>query len=204
MPYKSCAQWPEGTIGTDGDLSEDTHDSREQADGVCHYLRYHGFGGNGKVFPLAAWSEETGYTRLKPEMKAAILKTLREAPGMCQITGCLVKAPDENHKEGSLDGLCYCAEGLILKALGLNPVLLPPALPCKDSVWVMQGVVNGRSYTASGSIPAEVVKDINWPLGSLLYHRMGSGTRELQAVSILNDDFLLSLKEIADLIEEQW
>lgn len=44
-PFKSVAQWPDGTT------SEDQHDTRAQAEGVCTLLKREGFGGERRVFP---------------------------------------------------------------------------------------------------------------------------------------------------------
>ena len=54
--FKSIAVWPD-TINVGHIVgkneSEDTHDSKEQAEGVCRLLERLGFGGNGKVFPIS-------------------------------------------------------------------------------------------------------------------------------------------------------
>jgi hypothetical protein len=50
MKYKSIASWPANAgIG----ISEDTHDTREQAQAVCDMLQNLGLGGEGKIYPLA-------------------------------------------------------------------------------------------------------------------------------------------------------
>lgn len=56
MRYKSIAVWPDtikvgNVVGKNE--SEDTHDTEDQAEGVCRLLRRHGFGGDGKVFPIS-------------------------------------------------------------------------------------------------------------------------------------------------------
>lgn len=57
MRFKSFAQWPPGTISGGNDTSDDTHDTREQAEAVCQLLRRNGFGGCGQVFPVRTWTE---------------------------------------------------------------------------------------------------------------------------------------------------
>lgn len=55
--WKSFAQWPVGTIaGSDDDISTDTHDTEAQAKAVCRMLRWDGFGGQGKIFPVRTWT----------------------------------------------------------------------------------------------------------------------------------------------------
>lgn len=50
--FTSHVEWPAETgIG----VSEDTHDTREQADAVCSIIKVWGLGGEGKVFPLKTW-----------------------------------------------------------------------------------------------------------------------------------------------------
>jgi hypothetical protein len=52
--YKSIAVWPESiSLGTPDNSSEDTYTTKEQAEAVCRLLERHGFGGNGKVFPIS-------------------------------------------------------------------------------------------------------------------------------------------------------
>lgn len=56
MRYRSIAVWPDtikvgNVVGKNE--SDDTHDTKEQAEGVCRLLRKHGFGGEGKVFPVS-------------------------------------------------------------------------------------------------------------------------------------------------------
>lgn len=54
--WRSIAVWPDtirvGHIVGKNE-SDDTHSSREQAEAVCGLLREHGFGGDGKVFPVS-------------------------------------------------------------------------------------------------------------------------------------------------------
>ena len=56
--FMSVAVWPNGTICDGTDISTDTHTTREQAEAVCSLLRQHGFGGDGKVFPISTQVEE--------------------------------------------------------------------------------------------------------------------------------------------------
>ncbi len=61
MTFKSIAVWPDtirvgNVIGKNE--SSDTHRSKEEAEGVCVMLERHGFGGDGKVFPLSTRVEE--------------------------------------------------------------------------------------------------------------------------------------------------
>jgi len=51
--WQSVAHWPAGTISSAGDISDDTHDTRSQAEAVCNLLKAEGFGGNRRVFPKA-------------------------------------------------------------------------------------------------------------------------------------------------------
>lgn len=55
--YKSFAMWPVGTVGDGRDITDDIHNTKEQAEGVCDLLRQNGFGGDLNVFPLRAWTE---------------------------------------------------------------------------------------------------------------------------------------------------
>jgi hypothetical protein len=52
MKWISHATWPEGCPVKE---SDDTHDTQEQAEGVCCLLREHGFGGNYQHFPTRTW-----------------------------------------------------------------------------------------------------------------------------------------------------
>lgn len=54
--WRSIAVWPDtikvgNVIGKNE--SDDTHYCEEQAEAVCNLLRKHGFGGDGKVFPIS-------------------------------------------------------------------------------------------------------------------------------------------------------
>ena len=55
MNFKSCAQWPDGTIGMDNEITDDLHDTYESASGVVDLLQKNGFGGDKKVFPYRVW-----------------------------------------------------------------------------------------------------------------------------------------------------
>jgi len=60
MRYKSKAQWKKEDFEYFGNkdlISEDTHDTKEQAEAVCRLLERDGFGGNGKFFPIRTWTE---------------------------------------------------------------------------------------------------------------------------------------------------
>lgn len=54
--WRSIAVWPDtirvGHIVGKNE-SDDTHSSRAEAEAVCGLLRKHGFGGDGKVFPVS-------------------------------------------------------------------------------------------------------------------------------------------------------
>ena len=52
--WKTVAYWPEEVkgLGTAENTSEDTHDSKGQADGVARLLFTEGFGGDRKHFPI--------------------------------------------------------------------------------------------------------------------------------------------------------
>lgn len=56
--WRSVAVWPVGVV--EGDRSDDLHDTKEQASGVCALLKQNGFGGDGKVFPLQTYVEPVG------------------------------------------------------------------------------------------------------------------------------------------------
>jgi len=61
MKYKSIAVWPRESginLGNTNNESEDTHSSKEEAEGVCALLEKYGFGGDCKVFPLSTRVEE--------------------------------------------------------------------------------------------------------------------------------------------------
>lgn len=52
--HKSIAVWPDTiNVASCKNESVDLHDSKEAAEAVCHLLQKHGFGGDGKVFPLS-------------------------------------------------------------------------------------------------------------------------------------------------------
>lgn len=57
MKYKSFAQWPQGTFPADNDLTSDTHDTLDQAEGVCKLLRTNGAGGERLIYPRGTWTE---------------------------------------------------------------------------------------------------------------------------------------------------
>lgn len=57
--WRSVAVWPaDSGLSIDNNTSTDTHDTREQAEGVCKLLRENGFGGDGKIFPVETRVEE--------------------------------------------------------------------------------------------------------------------------------------------------
>lgn len=63
MKYKSIAQWRKNEVkhlGNTNNISEDTHDTKEQAEAVCRMLERDGFGGNGQIFPIRTWIEPVG------------------------------------------------------------------------------------------------------------------------------------------------
>jgi hypothetical protein len=37
------------------EITTDTHDTKEQAEGVCKLLNQYGFGGNCRLFPVETW-----------------------------------------------------------------------------------------------------------------------------------------------------
>lgn len=66
--WKSCAQWPKGTCDSINNYSEDTHFSESAAEAVVSLLYENGFGGDRKIFPVRAWSEEiTPSTQGQPD-----------------------------------------------------------------------------------------------------------------------------------------
>jgi hypothetical protein len=59
MKYKSKAQWPAIVASAHGhSISEDTHDTYEQARAVCDMLERDGLGADKKIFPLSTWVEK--------------------------------------------------------------------------------------------------------------------------------------------------
>lgn len=58
--YTSNVKWPESvSVGANEDnVSTDIHDTRAVASYVCEWLIQHGFGGEGKIFPIDAWVGE--------------------------------------------------------------------------------------------------------------------------------------------------
>jgi hypothetical protein len=54
--FRSIAVWPD-TIRVGNEVgkneSEDVHETREQAEGVCRLLRRDGYGGERMIFPLS-------------------------------------------------------------------------------------------------------------------------------------------------------
>ena len=64
MKYKSKAQWPSPTVGHDGaTITEDSHDTYEQARAVCDMLERDGLGGMKQIFPLSTWVEKEEETK---------------------------------------------------------------------------------------------------------------------------------------------
>lgn len=53
MKYKSIAVWPDGSV------TDDKHDTKEQAEVVCGMLKRIGFGGDGKIFPVKTEVKES-------------------------------------------------------------------------------------------------------------------------------------------------
>lgn len=74
MKYTSNAKWPVAVSSQLGhSMTTDTHDTEEQAQGVCTLLRRHGFGGNHEVYPMRTWVEAVspkGDLCVQPESKA--------------------------------------------------------------------------------------------------------------------------------------
>ena len=70
LKWKSIAVWPEGTVSTPNNESEDTHEEYLQATAVCKLLSLEGFGGMRKIFPISTRVERIfeslpSYTALK-------------------------------------------------------------------------------------------------------------------------------------------
>ena len=55
--FRSCAEWPKGTVSETDNITRDNHDTQAQAEGVCDRLRTEGFGGEHKIFPIRTWTE---------------------------------------------------------------------------------------------------------------------------------------------------
>jgi len=57
--FSSNAEWPEEVnIGKIPNVSTDEHRDKETANWICLQLQRHGFGGEGKIFPIKTWVEE--------------------------------------------------------------------------------------------------------------------------------------------------
>ncbi len=70
MKVQSNALWPAELSGVSvyGDsISTDTHDTEAQAHAICRALQRHGFGGEGKVFPLRTWVSPVQQPPIVPE-----------------------------------------------------------------------------------------------------------------------------------------
>ena len=61
MSWTSNAQWPEGSIcqRRANDKTTDYHLTEAAARAVCRMLERDGLGGEGKVFPLRTWVDDT-------------------------------------------------------------------------------------------------------------------------------------------------
>ena len=60
MKYKSKAKWPAIVSAWHGSsISEDIHDTRQQSEAVCARLMRYGLGGDGRIFPILVWVEES-------------------------------------------------------------------------------------------------------------------------------------------------
>lgn len=55
--FRSCAEW-EQKHGFYKNITMDTHDTKEQAVGVCKLLEREGLGGENIWFPTRLWVEE--------------------------------------------------------------------------------------------------------------------------------------------------
>jgi len=53
--YESWAKWPypEVQLGNEENISTDEHPSKEHAEAIIKMLKRDGFGGEGKIFPIA-------------------------------------------------------------------------------------------------------------------------------------------------------
>ncbi len=72
IAWKSTAWWPANVfLGNEENTSDDLHGSYQQAAAVCARLRFHGLGGDGRIFPLK--------TRVDPVFPPNT-QTLRTAP----------------------------------------------------------------------------------------------------------------------------
>ena len=59
--YQSNAEWPQGVYdyGARKNVSTDLHFTEEEAQGICNLLTKHGFGGQGKHYPVRTWVSES-------------------------------------------------------------------------------------------------------------------------------------------------
>lgn len=60
-PFTSNAEWPDSvSTGRKPNVSTDTHEDRQFAQSICDRLESHGFGGDGKIFPIRTWVGSPG------------------------------------------------------------------------------------------------------------------------------------------------
>ncbi len=115
MRYRSFAQWPEGHVYTVPPLApnttDDSHDSKEMAEGVCRLLEKDGLGGEKIHFPVMTWIEpedhrvevpviRVGHGYVFPEEHC---KAVSAILGLCNAEG-VVRFP-EYHLRLMRDGL---------------------------------------------------------------------------------------------------
>lgn len=68
MKYKSKAHWPAIVAACHGaSISEETHDTKEQAEAVCQMLERDGLGGDKQIFPVKTWVESSNKSPIHAE-----------------------------------------------------------------------------------------------------------------------------------------
>jgi len=96
MKYTSNAQWGPACYTHDGGITSDTHDTMEAAHAVCERLLAHGFGGEGKHFPVGVWTavapdSANSQTNIRKEM---IRPTLKAAQKLVSDAQLAISSPD--------------------------------------------------------------------------------------------------------------
>jgi hypothetical protein len=76
--WRSNAEWPCGLIhngvgGPPANITEDGHDTKEQAEAVCRMLERDGFGGERVHFPIRTWVEPI-FTPVRSKSEAKRVK----------------------------------------------------------------------------------------------------------------------------------
>lgn len=131
---------------------------------------------------------------MNPKTKAKIVRALRNYPYRRRVRFVLAR----KSRDG---GMCYCAEGVILQALGFKPVPVPGENCCS--------MVNRKiDIKVDGFMTVDNCKELEIPRRGTLSVNAGGKVRPV-ALHSLNDGSApvsrpYTLRMIADLIEAQW